>query len=296
MACKRYLIDGIEVALWRFLGIFPCEMKDIIFTWRRGWEMDVRWGCSCKVKIPTQGENGHVRWLQGGNGHARWEWSHEVGMVMWDGNGHTRWEWSCKVGMVTQGDFLGVVEGTSSELHKRWEWTCKVGMVTWGGCGVGMDMGGGDGHIRWLFRGGREDSIRHAHKVGMFTWGQNGHVSWTGGENGHVRWEWSHEVTFQWWSREIMSHLVKFFTPWYYLTLFGNVMLFPMLETLLKLTQFFEFVCRWISLACEHTLIRYCLWTYDQWALRPTEPTRPFSRPVIMDELPVCKINLVPAG
>ena len=43
-----------------FLGIFVREVNGIIFTWRGAGEMDVRWGCSHKVRIPMQDDNGHM--------------------------------------------------------------------------------------------------------------------------------------------------------------------------------------------------------------------------------------------
>ena len=48
VARKRYLIDGIGVAARLFLGIFPCEVKDIIFVW-----------------------SGHARWTRDENCYAK---------------------------------------------------------------------------------------------------------------------------------------------------------------------------------------------------------------------------------
>ena len=106
-----------------FLGIFPLDVKDIIFAWRGACEMDVRWGCSHKVRIPMQGAEWPCE-------VDAWEWSCEVGMVMQGGNGHMQGDFfgggredsirhAQEVGMVTQG----------GNGHARWEWPCKVGMV-----------------------------------------------------------------------------------------------------------------------------------------------------------------------
>ena len=49
----------MELGLLRdFLGIFSTSGERYYFYVD---EMDARWGCSHKVRIPTQGENGHMK-------------------------------------------------------------------------------------------------------------------------------------------------------------------------------------------------------------------------------------------
>ena len=94
-------------------------------------EVDTRWEWSCKVRILTQG----------GNGHARWECPHKVGngpaMWMWGENVHTRWKCPCKLG----NSHMRWTQGENG--HTRWEYPCKVGndWTRW--------TQGENAHMRW---------------------------------------------------------------------------------------------------------------------------------------------------
>ena len=135
---ERYLL--MELGLLRdFVENFPCETKDIIFTWRRAHKVDTRWECPCKVRmamwgdifrggvrgphlICMQGGNGHMRWIQGENAHARWEWPCKVTFQGWwrgphlicmqGGNGHAR-----------------SMQGKNA--HVRWDWPHEVTFQGW---------------------------------------------------------------------------------------------------------------------------------------------------------------------
>ena len=140
----------------------------------------------CDMRMPMQGENGHVRWMQGENGHMRWEWPHEVTLCGVGGNStysspksphiHAKWQsptqsclWLDVTLMMSKVKMMNICRNMflytapkSPHIHTRWEYPHKVRMATWDG-----------------------------HEVRMAAWG-------------------AQKV-----ATSCISHLVKFFTPWY---------------------------------------------------------------------------------
>ena len=80
-----WLVRGtllMELGLLRdFLGIFPHEVKDIIFTLRGTWG-------GCEMRMATQSENTHARWLLHGGGDNL---THNVRWAQCE-NDHMRWD------------------------------------------------------------------------------------------------------------------------------------------------------------------------------------------------------------
>ena len=120
---KRYLNDGIGVALW-LLGIFPDETKDTIFAWRGAHDLDAMWDWPCKLTLCGRGDNLTYKPLKSGHMailtscphkmDMRWECPRKVDM---------RQEWPCEVILCGRGDNSTFVS-KSDIMCPSWECKC----------------------------------------------------------------------------------------------------------------------------------------------------------------------------
>ena len=183
----------VEVPYWwnwpcfvTFWGIFPHEVKDIIFAYARwDWnEVTLENSELRKTQISFLG-GGDLWWVR--FGYVRWGMRGEV--HMWGGRGDLWWG-------------LGVRWGP---CEVRFGWS-----MTFGGCGEVCKVG----YARWGMWGG-------ICKV-RFTWGET-YVRWDLHEvsfmRGEIYMRWDlHKVRYARWDL-CESPAVKFFTPWYFLYL-----------------------------------------------------------------------------
>ena len=224
----------------------PCKVRMAMQRWEMAmWgESDhTRWEWPCKVKMPMQGENGHTSWkcpckvrmamqgekwphkvkmsTQGENDHVRWE------MAMQGENAHARWEWRRKGEKWPFSPCMGI-SNLCGYSHLSWAFSPHMAILTFHG----------HFHLMWSFSPFMGIFTLHDHFspcMAILTLCGHFHIVW--GESAHTRWEWLHEVKMsvpggnghaRWqmamngdkWLCDVrnghVSHLVKFFTPWYF--------------------------------------------------------------------------------
>ena len=141
----------VEIPYWwnwgcfvTILRIFPCGVKNIIFTWRGALIMRTSMqgaNAVCKVQMAMWGENVPH---EAGTGHRRWKCPtqgenvlHKARMSTWGENGKcevkmpcTRWKWPHKVKM--------------PYVWWKWPWKVKMPHARWK-----CPMCGENGHMRW---------------------------------------------------------------------------------------------------------------------------------------------------